>query len=83
MNQQKNQQEKKQRKFTGQVVSDKMDKTLVVAVELVKVHPKYGKRFKASRRFKVHDPDNKYQVGDRVEFVETRPLSKEKRWKVI
>jgi small subunit ribosomal protein S17 len=71
------------RTFQGIVVSNKMDKTAVVRVDRIKVHPKYKKRYKVSRRFKVHDPENKCKVGDKVAIVECRPLSREKRWKII
>lgn len=71
------------RKFTGEVVSDKNDKTIVVKVESVKKHPKYQKRYVVSRRYKVHDEKNEYKVGDKVSFIECRPLSKDKRWRVI
>lgn len=71
------------RTFQGIVVSDKMDKTIVVKIDRIKIHPKYKKRYKVSRRFKVHDPENKCKVGDKVTIVECRPLSKEKRWKVL
>jgi small subunit ribosomal protein S17 len=70
------------RQFNGVVVSDKNDKTIVVKVETVKKHPKYQKRYIVSRRYKVHDEKNQYQVGDQVVFVECRPLSKDKRWRV-
>jgi small subunit ribosomal protein S17 len=69
--------------FSGVVTSDKMDKTIVVSVGSVKQHPKYGKRYTSSRKFKVHDEKNQFKEGDSVEFVECRPLSKEKRWRVI
>ena len=71
------------RKFTGVVVSDKSDKTIVVKVETVKVHPKYRKRYTVSRKYKVHDEKNEFKVGDQVAFVECRPLSRDKRWRVI
>ena len=71
------------KKFTGVVVSDRMDKTIVVRVELVKTHPKYKKRYISSKRYKVHDEKNQYKVDDKVNFVECRPLSKDKRWRVI
>jgi len=71
------------RKFNGIVVSDKMAKTRVVKVESVKIHPKYKKRYVVSKKFKVHDEKNLYKVDDRVEFVECRPLSKDKRWRMI
>jgi small subunit ribosomal protein S17 len=72
-----------QKKFTGEVVSDKNDKTIVVKVESVKKHPKYQKRYVSSRRYKVHDEKNEYKVGDKVSFVECRPISRDKRWRVI
>lgn len=74
---------KQLRVFTGEVVSDKMHKTIVVRVDSAKVHPKYGKRYILSRKYKVHDEKNEYQAGDVVKFTECRPLSKDKRWRVI
>lgn len=71
------------RTFNGVVVSDKMDKTIVVAVETVKVHSKYHKRYTSTKKYKVHDEKNQFHEGDRVTFVECRPLSKDKRWRVI
>jgi len=68
---------------TGKVVSDKMDKTVVVAVETLRRHPLYKKAIKRTKRYKVHDGGNVCKVGDKIKFVETRPLSKEKRWRVI
>lgn len=72
-----------QRSFSGVVVSDKMNKTRVVLVETVKVHPKYQKRYTQSKRYKVHDEKNQYKVGDKVSFIECRPLSRDKRWRVL
>lgn len=72
-----------QRKLTGTVVSDKMAKTIVVRVDNFKLHPIYGKRFRVSKKYKVHDPEGKYKAGDVVEIVACRPLSREKRWRVI
>jgi small subunit ribosomal protein S17 len=66
----------------GTVVSDKMDKTVVVAVENRAPHPKYGKIMVKTRRFKAHDAENSCHVGDRVRIRETRPLSRTKRWEV-
>ena len=66
----------------GTVVSDKMDKTVVVRVERLTKHPKYTKVIKHTKKFKAHDEQNQCRVGDVVEIVETRPLSKEKRWRV-
>ena len=71
------------RKFNGVVVGDKMDKTRVVSVESVKVHPMYKKRYKVNKKYKVHDEKNLYKVGDKVRFLECRPLSKDKRWRMI
>jgi len=85
-NQPKNQSAKRQvikRKFSGVVISDKMDKTIVVSVESVKIYPKYEKRYKTNKKFKVHDEKNHYKIGDKVQFIECRPLSKDKRWRVI
>ncbi len=67
----------------GVVVSDKMDKTVVVLVERFIKHPKYGKFYKKSRKYKAHDEGNTYKVGDKVAIVETIPLSKDKTFKVI
>lgn len=66
----------------GLVVSDKMQKTVVVAVENRAPHPKYGKIVVNTQRYKVHDEENKCKIGDRVRIQETRPLSKTKRWQV-
>jgi small subunit ribosomal protein S17 len=70
------------RTLRGTVVSDKMDKTVVVAVNSVKEHPIYRKKYKVTTRFKAHDADNAMKMGDLVEITETRPLSKDKRWVV-
>lgn len=69
--------------FTGIVVSDKMDKTIVVKVDRTKINPRYKKRFTVSKKYKVHDQNNKYKTGDKVTFQECRPLSKDKKWSVI
>jgi len=71
------------RRFNGVVVSDKMNKTIVVRVDRVRVHPKYKKRYVVSKKYKVHDEKNKFKEGDGVVFVECRPLSKDKRWRVL
>lgn len=73
---------KKIRKLEGVVVSDKMNKTVVVAVERLKFNLKYKKYFKVTNRFKAHDENNSYKKGDKVIIKETKPLSKEKRWEV-
>ena len=67
----------------GLVVSDKMDKTVVVAVENRAAHPKYGKIVVRTKRYKAHDEENKCKEGDRVRIQETRPLSRTKRWAVL
>lgn len=67
----------------GLVVSNKMEKTVVVAIENRSPHPKYGKIVVKTRRYKAHDEENQCQEGDRVRIQETRPLSKTKRWNVI
>ncbi len=66
----------------GRVVSNKMDKTVVVAVEIAKRHPLYRKTFKRVVRYKAHDEGNKCELGDKVRIIETRPLSRQKRWRV-
>ena len=68
---------------TGKVVSDKMDKTIVVLVEDNVVHPLYGKIVRKSVRFKAHDENNEAGEGDKVMIMETRPLSKDKRWRLV
>ncbi|GAB6927414.1 30S ribosomal protein S17 [Paenibacillus sp. JCM 10914] len=67
----------------GKVVSDKMDKTIVVAVETYKKHDLYHKRIKYTKKFKAHDENNEAQIGDTVRIMETRPLSKDKRWRLV
>lgn len=67
----------------GKVVSDKMDKTIVVAVERTFRHPFYGKTIKRTKKFKAHDENNECRVGDVVTIMETRPLSRDKRWRVV
>lgn len=67
----------------GKVVSDKMQKTVVVAVESLVTHPVYGRRIRRTKKFKAHDEENQCRIGDTVRIVETRPLSKEKRWRVL
>lgn len=71
------------RQFTGTVVSAKSDKTIVVAVQRTISHKLYGKSFKRTRKFHVHDEKNQYKEGDVVTFVSCRPLSKQKRWRVL
>ena len=67
----------------GTVTSDKMDKTIVVSVINMERHPLYGKSVKRTKKFKAHDELNQCQIGDRVRIMETRPLSKDKRWRLV
>ena len=67
----------------GRVVSDKMDKTIVVAVETKVRHPLYGKTMNRTTKFKAHDDNNEAKINDRVLIMETRPLSKDKRWRLV
>ncbi|WP_018924663.1 30S ribosomal protein S17 [Salsuginibacillus kocurii] len=76
--------ERKQRKvYNGRVVSDKMDKTITVVVETYKMDSLYGKRVKYSKKFKTHDENNEAKVGDVVKIMETRPLSKDKYFRLV
>jgi small subunit ribosomal protein S17 len=74
---------KKRKSYIGRVISDKMDKTVVAAVTRRIAHPRYNKVVNRTTKFKVHDEKNECKVGDLVKFIETRPISKDKRWKVI
>ncbi len=74
---------KKTRELKGVVVSDRMQKTVVVAVSRLIKHPKYKKYYKVTNRYKAHDEKGEYHTGDKVLIQETRPLSKGKRWAVI
>lgn len=71
------------KKKIGRVVSDKMDKTIVVAVETKVRHPLYGKTMNRTTKFKAHDENNEANMNDRVLIMETRPLSKDKRWRLV
>ncbi len=73
----------KKRKLIGVVLSDKMTKTRVVAVYRFKKHPKYLRYYKVTAKFKAHDENNEYKSGDKVVIEETRPMSKEKHWKIV
>lgn len=75
--------EKINRQLKGEVVSNKMEKTVVVSIDRVKMHPRYKKRFKVSKKYKAHDEKNQYKVGDQVIIQECRPISKDKKWRVI
>ncbi len=68
---------------SGRVVSDKMDKTRVVLVERTTSHPLYGKIIRRSKKYKIHDEANESRVGDMVRIMETRPVSKDKRWQLV
>ncbi len=70
-------------KLQGKIISHAMAKTAVVLVEKVKAHPRYLKRMKISTRYQADDPENKYQEGDKVVIEECRPLSKNKKWRII
>jgi len=74
--------EKKRKTRVGRVVSNKMDKTVVVTVETLRHHPLYKKTIRRAIKYKVHDEKNECKLGDAVRIIETRPLSKEKRWRV-
>ena len=78
-----NKQKKNIRTKKGIVVSDKMDQTAVVVVERLKAHSKYKKRLKITKKYKADNPENKFKVGDKVTIIESRPLSKDKRWKIV
>lgn len=69
--------------YIGEVVSDEMDKTVVVSIKRLFQHPKYKKTIKRVTKLKAHDEDNKCRIGDSVKIMETRPFSKEKRWMVL
>ncbi|MGV3487010.1 MAG: 30S ribosomal protein S17 [Tuberibacillus sp.] len=69
--------------YVGKVISDKMDKTITVLVETYKKDPLYGKRVKYSKKYKAHDEENKAKTGDIVRIMETRPLSKDKRFRLV
>jgi small subunit ribosomal protein S17 len=73
----------KRKVYRGKVVSDKMDKTVTVAVETFKNHPLYGKRVNYTKKYKAHDENNEAREGDVVEIMETRPLSKTKRFRLV
>ena len=74
---------KHNRNFLGRVVSTQMNKTAVVQVDTMKLHPKYHKAYRVSKKYHVHDEKNEAQTGDQVKFMECRPLSKTKRWRLV
>jgi len=67
----------------GTVVSDKMDKTIVVSVERFKKHPLYKRRYRTFKKYKVHDPEKEHKIGDKVIIQSSRPISKEKKWIIL
>lgn len=71
------------RKLQGIIISDKMEKTVVVKVERIKEHPKYKRRYKVSKKYKAHLEEGDFKIGDKVIIEECRPISKEKHWRVI
>jgi small subunit ribosomal protein S17 len=71
------------KQLTGIIVSDKMQKTVVILVERLKEHPKYKRRYKIGKKYKAHDEKGEYKVGDKVIIEECRPISKEKKWRVV
>ena len=71
------------KRLTGIVISDKMQKTVVVQVERIQVHPKYKRRYKMHKNYKAHDEQSGFHVGDTVVIEETKPMSKDKNWKVV
>jgi small subunit ribosomal protein S17 len=73
----------KRKVIEGTVVSDKMQKTAVIQVQTLVKHPLYGKVMKRTKKFKVHDENNECKIGDKVRAMETRPLSKDKRWRLL
>lgn len=89
MNQKNNQKKeksskkKKGRLLKGVVVSDKMDKTIVVSVSRLKKHPRYKRRYRVDKKYKVHDEKNEFKIGDRVMIRECRPISKDKKWRLV
>ncbi len=80
-NNEKNKEKKSAKKGKiGVVVSDKMDKTVVVKIDRLKMHSKYKKKYKVSKKYKAHDGENKFKVGDKVMIMESSPISKDKKW---
>jgi len=75
--------DKAKKYIKGVVVGDKMDKTVVVAVNTLKAHPKYLKKYLVTKKYKAHDPENRFKIGDKVRIQETRPMSRGKKWGVV
>jgi len=82
-NKNKSQKKTNKRILKGIVVSDKMDKTIVVLVERLKQHPRYKKRYKVRKKYKAHDPKNQHKINDKVMIQENKPISRDKRWVVL
>lgn len=82
-NKNKSQKKTNKRILKGIVVSDKMDKTIVVLVERLKQHPLYKKRYKVHKKYKAHDPKNQHKINDKVMIQENKPISRDKRWVVL
>ena len=78
----KSSKEKKGRLLKGMVISDKMDKTIVISVSRLKKHPRYKKRYRVNKKYKAHDEKNEFKIGDQVMIRESRPISKGKKWRV-
>ena len=78
-----NKENKKRRVIKGTIVSNKMQKTVIVSVTRLRMHPKYKKYYKITKRYKAHNENQDFQVGDKVLIQETNPISKEKTWRVI
>ena len=74
---------KRKSSIEGQIISHKTDKTAVVKVTMRKSHPKYRKHFTVTKKYKAHDEKNEYQVGDTVQIESSRPISREKRWRIV
>lgn len=79
----KEQSKKELKERKGIVVSNRMDKTITVSITDFKTHPKYLKKYRSTKKYKVHDEKNEYKIGEEVLFVECRPFSKDKKWKVV
>jgi small subunit ribosomal protein S17 len=79
----KEEQKKNIRKFSGEIVSTKMNETAVVEIVTIKTHKKYGKKYKSTRKYSCHNAADQYKMGEKVIFIECRPMSKTKRWRII
>ncbi|OIO45875.1 MAG: 30S ribosomal protein S17 [Parcubacteria group bacterium CG1_02_37_51] len=79
----KEERQKNIKKFQGQIVSTKMNASAVVEIVSIKTHAKYGKKYKSTRKYNCHNAGDQYRLGDKVTFIECRPMSKTKRWRII